>query len=90
MHLLNYLFLGIGAVMLVSAFIRARPPWRRYQELKHQADNVARYEAWRGGVRDDKPSGAAMVIDNARRAIILSFLIGLIGLGLLLAGLYPA
>ncbi len=90
MHLLNYVLLGVGAAMLATAFIRARRPWRRYQELKYQAANVARYEAWRGGVRDDKPSGAAVASDMARRDIVVCFLIGLVGLGMLLAGLYPS
>ena len=39
-------------------YTRARAPWARYQALKEQDANVARYEAWRGGVRgDDRPDG---------------------------------
>ncbi len=32
---------------------RARGPWARYRALKAQDANIARYEAWRGGLRDD-------------------------------------
>lgn len=90
MHLLNYVLLAAGVGLLAAAFLRARRPWRRYQELRYQEANVARYEAWRGGVRDAKPSGAAVALGMARRDLVVSFLIGLIGFGLLLAGFFPS
>ena len=39
-----------GVVLIVIGAIRAREPYRRYMALREQDANVARYEAWRGGV----------------------------------------
>ena len=50
-----------GAVLVWLGYGRARGPWARYQELKAQDANVARYEAWRGGVRDDAGTTGASV-----------------------------
>ncbi len=90
MHLLNFVLLAVGVACLAGGILRARRPWRRYQELKYQAANVARYEAWRGGVRDEKPTGAAVAISNARRDLVVSFLVGLIGVVALIAGFLPS
>ena len=43
-----------GVVLSRVGYTRARGPWARYQALKAQDANVARYESWRGGVRDDE------------------------------------
>ena len=48
------LWLG-GVILIAIGYTRAKGPWSRYQALKEQDANVARYEAWRGGVRDDGP-----------------------------------
>ena len=37
----------------------------RYQALKEQDANVARYEAWRGGLRDDGQTGASIAMARA-------------------------
>ena len=50
------LWLG-GVALIAIGYTRARGPWSRYQALKAQDANVARYEAWRGGVRDDGTTG---------------------------------
>lgn len=57
-----------GVALIVVGYSRARGPWARYQALKEQDANIARYESWRGGVRDDAgPSGASVAMDVLRR-----------------------
>ena len=43
-----------GVALVVFGYTRARGPWARYQALKAEDANVARYESWRGGLRDDE------------------------------------
>ena len=68
-----------GVVLIAIGYARARGPWRRYQALKAQDANVARYEAWRGGPvprREDRglggdgrppPAGPDVGRDRGRR-----------------------
>ena len=51
-----------GVALIAVGYTRARGPWARYQALKAQDANVARYEAWRGGVRDDGATGASVAM----------------------------
>ena len=60
------LWLG-GVVLIVVGYTRAKGPWARYQALKVQDENVARYESWRGGVRDDGKTGASVAMELLRR-----------------------
>ena len=48
---------GVGLLLVVVGLMRARGPWARYRALKAQEDNIARYESWRGGLRDTGPTG---------------------------------
>ncbi len=58
MGLVN-IVLWVGGIALIAVgYTRARRPWARYQQLRAQDANVARYSAWRGGVRDDGATGA--------------------------------
>ena len=50
---INLVLWAAGVVLIALGYIRARGPYSRYQALKEQDANVARYEAWRGGVRDN-------------------------------------
>jgi hypothetical protein len=62
------LLLWVGGVALMAiGYGRARGPWARYQELKSQAENVARYEAWRGGLRESGKTGAQVAMELSRR-----------------------
>ncbi len=55
------LALWIGGIALLAiGYSRARGPMARYQSLKQQDANIARYEAWRGGARDRGPTGASV------------------------------
>ena len=69
-----------------SAMMRARGPWERYQALKTQEANVSRYEAWRGGVRDNSATGASVMMEMARREARTWGAVAIVGVVLLFAG----
>lgn len=72
--------LWLGGVALVAiGYSRARAPWARYQALKAQDENAARYGAWRGGIRDDSTTGASVAMAMLRRQ-------AQIGAGIAIAG----
>jgi hypothetical protein len=79
--------LWLGGVALVAiGYVRARGPWSRYQALKAQDENVARYEAWRGGVRDDGTTGASIAMAILRRQAQMAGLIAVLGFVLVFLG----
>jgi hypothetical protein len=67
MGLLNLALIAAGFVAMGAGYARARGPWARYQALKAQEANIARYESWRGGLRDAGPTGASVAMDMARK-----------------------
>ena len=67
MGAVNLLLWAGGIVLIVIGYRRARGPWSRYQVLKAQDENIARYESWRGGVRDDGKTGASVAMELLRR-----------------------
>jgi hypothetical protein len=75
------LVLWIGGVALMAiGYSRARGPWARYQELKAQEENVARYDAWRGGIRDSSGrTGASVAMLLLRRQAQIGALIAVAG-----------
>jgi len=83
------LWLG-GIALIAVGYQRWRGPWSRYQGLKEQDANAARYNAWRGGVRDDSgTTGASVAMQILRRqwqigAAIIAAGIVLIVLGFLI------
>jgi hypothetical protein len=79
------LWLG-GVILIAVGYTRARRPWARYQALKSQDANVARYEAWRGGIRDDSTTGASVAMAILRRQAQTAGLIAIGGFVLVLAG----
>ena len=86
MSALNIALWVAGAVLIVVGYTRARVPWSRYQALKAQDQNVARYEAWRGGVRDDSTTGASVAMAILRRQAQTAGLIAVAGFVLVFAG----
>jgi hypothetical protein len=64
---LNLALLLAGAALIVLGAVRARTPYRRYMALRDQDANIARYEAWRGGVRNDGKTGASVAMQLLRR-----------------------
>lgn len=83
---LNLLLWGAGIALVVVGYTRARGPWQRYQALKEQDANVARYEAWRGGVRDDGQTGASVAMHVLRRQAQRAGLIAIVGVVLIFLG----
>jgi hypothetical protein len=79
--------LWLGGVLLIAlGYSRARGPWRRYQALKEQDANVARYEAWRGGVRNDGVTGASVAMGTLRRQAQIGAGIAIVGVVLVFIG----
>jgi len=57
-----------GVVLIAVGYSRAKGPWARYQSLKDEDANATRYNAWRGGVRDDSSTtGASVAMTILRR-----------------------
>jgi hypothetical protein len=83
---LNVVLWVAGAVLIVIGYTRARAPWSRYQALKEQDRNVARYEAWRGGVRDDSMTGASVAMAMLRRQAQTAGVIAVAGFVLVFLG----
>lgn len=80
------ILLGISA--MAAGYARARGPWQRYQALKAQDENIARYESWRGGIRDSGTTGASVAMELLRKqardgAIIVAAGIAIAVLGFL-------
>jgi hypothetical protein len=86
MSLLGLALIALGVAAMAAGYARARGPWARYQALKAQDQNVARYESWRGGLRDGGTTGASVAMDILRKqardgAIIVAagFAIAIVG-----------
>ena len=75
-----------GVVLIVIGYTRGRGPWARYQALKAQDANVARYESWRGGVRSDGATGASVAMAILRRQTQIGGAIVIAGVVLLFLG----
>ena len=87
MGIANFLLLGLGAASIAFGYSRARGPWARYQALKAQDENIARYESWRGGLRDTGTTGASVAMQVLRQQARNGAVIMLVGLGFVLLGL---
>jgi hypothetical protein len=77
----------VGAVLLLAGLGRARGPWSRYQALREQDANIARYEAWRGGLRDSGTTGASVAMAVLRRQARDGAIIAAAGAALVIAGI---
>ena len=86
MGVVNLLLWGGGIVLIVVGYRRARGPWSRYQALKAQDENIARYESWRGGVRDDGKTGASVAMELLRRQARIGGAIAIAGFVLVFLG----
>ena len=75
-----------GVVLIGVGYAARRGPWARYQALKAQDANVARYEAWRGGVRDDGKTGASVAMAVLRRQAQIGAAIAIVGVVLVFLG----
>ena len=84
MGLLNLGLLVAGVALIIVGTIRARAPYQRYMALKDQDANIARYEAWRGGVRSDSTTGASVAMQVLRRQAQIGAGIAIAGIVLLI------
>lgn len=83
---INLVLWVVGGVLMGYGYRRARGPWSRYRNLKEQDANVARYEAWRGGIRDDGKTGASVAMAVLRRQAQVAAGIGVAGFVLVFLG----
>jgi hypothetical protein len=87
MGVINLICWGLGVVLIVVGYQRAKGPWSRYQQLKAQESNLARYEGWRGTrLRDEGTSAASIMAQELRRRAQLGGLILAVGFVLLVVG----
>jgi hypothetical protein len=86
MGIVNLLLWGAGVALIVVGYTRARGPLARYNALKEQDANVARYEAWRGGTRSTSDTGASVAMDVLRRQARIGIGIGIAGFVLVVVG----
>ena len=86
MSLLNIALWALGVALVAVGYQRAKGPWGRYQALKEQDDNIARYEAWRGGLRDTSPTGASVAMQMLRRQAQIGGAIVAVGFVLVFLG----
>jgi uncharacterized membrane protein len=86
MTLLNIALWALGVALIAVGYQRAKGPWGRYQALKEQDDNIARYEAWRGGLRDTSPTGASVAMQMLRRQAQIGGAIVAVGFVLVFLG----
>jgi hypothetical protein len=84
----NFVLWLAGVALIVIGYVRARAPWSRYQMLKAQDENVARYQAWRGGLRDEGRTGASVAMEVLRRQAQYAGLIAIAGFVLVFLGFF--
>jgi hypothetical protein len=89
MELLNLVLIALGVAAMAAGYARARTPWARYQALKAQDANIARYESWRGGLRDTGTTGASVAMEVLRKqardgALIMAAGFAIVVLGFLI------
>jgi hypothetical protein len=83
---INLVLWAGGAVLVAVGYLRAKGPWARYQALKAQDENIARYESWRGGLRDHETTGASVAMSMLRRQAQVAGSIAIVGVVLIFLG----
>jgi hypothetical protein len=86
MSLINVVLWVGGVALVVIGYQRFRGPWSRYQALKEEDANAARYNAWRGGVRDTSTTGASVAMQILQRQARIAAGIAIAGLVLVFLG----
>ena len=80
MSLINVVLWVAGIALIAVAYIQGRGPWSRYQALRDEDANAARYAAWRGGIRDDSSTtGASVAMQILRRQWQQWAVVGVLG-----------
>jgi len=85
---INLLLWGLGAVLVVVGYTRARGPWSRYQALRAQDENISRYESWRGGLRTHEQTGASVAMAMLRRQAQIAGAVAVAGVVLIFLGFF--
>ena len=83
---INLVVILFGVAFMVIGYSRARGPWARYQALKAQDQNIARYESWRGGLRDGGTTGASVAMEILRKQARDGAIIAVAGVALAVIG----
>jgi hypothetical protein len=83
---INLVLWAGGAVLVAIGYLRAKDPWARYQALKAQDENVARYESWRGGLRNHETTGASVAMAMLRRQVQIGAAVAIVGAVLVVVG----
>ena len=86
MGIVNFVLIAIGVVSMAYGYSRARRPWAQYQALKEQDANIARYESWRGGLRDSGTTGASVAMEVLRRQARSGAIVMAVGFAFALLG----
>jgi len=84
--ILNVVLWIAGIALIAVGYGRAKGPWARYQGLKEQDANAERYQAWRGGIRDDSTTGASVAMAILRRQAQIGAAITIAGFVLVFLG----
>jgi hypothetical protein len=77
---LGWVLVLVGLGLIVLGYVRTRQPYARLRSLQAQDQNVARYEAWRGGIRDDAKTGASVAMELLQRQVRVGAGIGFLGI----------
>jgi hypothetical protein len=88
MGAINLILWAAGVVLVVVGYTRAKAPWARYQALKAEDENIARYESWRGGLRDHETTGASVAMSMLRRQAQMAGALAIVGIGLIVVGFF--
>lgn len=86
MTIVNVALWTAGIVLIGVGYLRAKGPWERYQALKEQDANEARYASWRGGARDPGTTGASVAMEVLRRQARYGATIAVVGFVLVFLG----
>jgi hypothetical protein len=84
--IVNIVLWVAGIALIAAGYTRAKGPWSRYQALKEQEANASRYNAWRGGIRDDSASGADIAMAILRRRAQVAMAVAGVGFVLVFLG----
>jgi len=76
----------VGVALVAIGYRLAKGPWNRYESLRRQDANEARYGAWRGGIRDSSPTGASVAMQILRRQAQRGAAVGAVGIALIVLG----
>jgi hypothetical protein len=79
---------ALGVALFAVGYPRARAPWRRYEALRAEDENAARYRAWRGGPppAGDEMTGASVAMAMLRRQARTWAAVAAIGAALVMVG----